>query len=145
MKRHGFAQGCAVGVSIREGQFTAELTTLNNLKLIRTKYISDTLHTRYNDNKPIICYLLLCLHQCAVGTMLKSHVILVTQRGKRKRFVSAKVWKKYNKVKLKRFGVDLTVDNELVDKKLQTLVGRENVFPRNVGSPFTWRYKNYYF
>jgi hypothetical protein len=43
------------------------------------------------------------------------------QRDKRGRFVSAKVWKKYNKVKIKRFGVDSTVDNELADEKLQAL------------------------
>jgi hypothetical protein len=49
--------------------------------------------------------------------MLTSHIILVGQRDKQGRFVSATVWKKYNKVKIKRF----RVDNELVDEKLQTL------------------------
>jgi hypothetical protein len=53
--------------------------------------------------------------------MLTSHIILVMQRDKRGRFVSAKVWKKYNKAKIKRFGVDSTVDNELANEKLQTL------------------------
>jgi hypothetical protein len=38
-----------------------------------------------------------------------------------RKIVSAKVWKKYNKVKTRRFGVDSSVDNELVDKKLQIL------------------------
>jgi hypothetical protein len=35
--------------------------------------------------------------------------------------VSAKVWKKYNMAKSRRFAVDLTVDNEPANKKLQTL------------------------
>jgi hypothetical protein len=35
--------------------------------------------------------------------------------------VSAKAWKKYNMVKIKRFGVDSTVDNELADEKLHLL------------------------
>jgi hypothetical protein len=35
--------------------------------------------------------------------------------------VYANVWKKYNTVKIKRFGVHATVDNVLADEKLQTL------------------------
>jgi hypothetical protein len=53
--------------------------------------------------------------------MLTSHIILEMQRDKQGRFVSAKVWKKYNKAKIMRFGVDSTVDNELAQEKLQTL------------------------
>jgi hypothetical protein len=47
-------------------------------------------------------------------------IMLVMQRDIRGRFVQAKEWKTYNMVKIKRFGVDLIVDNELADAKLQT-------------------------
>jgi hypothetical protein len=67
--------------------------------------------------------------------MLTSHIILVMQRDKRGRFVSAKVWKKYNKAKIKRFGVDSTVDNELADEKLQTL-DEVGVADRCLDEPF---------
>jgi hypothetical protein len=49
--------------------------------------------------------------------------------------VSAKVWKKYNKAKIKRFGVDSTVDNELADEKLQTL-DEVGVADRCLDEPF---------
>jgi hypothetical protein len=68
----------------------------------------------------IFCFVYIALH-ALFGSMLTSHIILVMQRDKRGRFVSAKVCKKYYKVKLKRFGVDSTVDNVLADEKLQTL------------------------
>jgi hypothetical protein len=53
--------------------------------------------------------------------MLTSHIVSVMQQDKQGRFVPAKVRQKYNKAKIKRFGADSTIDNELANEKLHTL------------------------
>jgi hypothetical protein len=49
--------------------------------------------------------------------------------------MSAKVWKKYDEAKIKRFSVGSTVDNELADGKLQTL-DEVGVASRCLDEPF---------
>ena len=58
----------------------------------------------------VFCHLLLCLHR----NVIQHYDGTVMFRNKRRRFVSGKVWQKYENAKRKHLKVELTADTESI-------------------------------